>query len=97
MTTQKKKVGVIKRSGKRPSEPYNHDKLRGSILAACLSVRSPEGDADQVATIVCDSVGEWCSNRNSVTSDDVRRVASRYLENLQPEAAYLYQHHQFVL
>lgn len=90
-------VGVIKRSGARPSESYSHDKLHGSVLAACLSVRSPEGEAAQVAHIVSDLVSKWCRGRHAVTSHDLRRVTSAHLSHLHPEAAYLYQHHQFVL
>ncbi|HEY0964863.1 MAG TPA: ATP cone domain-containing protein [Candidatus Saccharimonadales bacterium] len=90
-------VGIIKRSGRRPSEAYKQEKLHDSIQAACLSVRSPEGEAAQIARIVSDLVSKWCLGRHAVTSQDLRRVASKHLDHLHPEAAYLYQHHQFVL
>lgn len=90
-------VGVIKRSGRRPSETYTQEKLHDSIRAACLSVRSPEGEAAQIARIVSDLVTKWCFGRHAVTSNDLRRVAGTHLGHLHPEAAYLYQQHQFVL
>jgi transcriptional regulator NrdR family protein len=90
-------IGVIKRTGQRPTEAYKQQKLLSSIQAACLSVRSPEGEAAQVARIVSDLVSKWCLGRHAVTSEDLRRVASTHLSHLHPEAAYLYQHHQFVL
>ena len=90
-------IGVIKRSGKRPSEAFSRNKLQGSIQAACLSVKSPEGEAAQISRIVSDLVSSWCRGRHAVTSHDLRRVASSHLSHLHPEAAYLYQQHQYVL
>lgn len=90
-------TGVIKRAGKRSTEKFAKQKLHASILAACLSVRSPEGEASTIATIVSDLVDTWRGSKHAVTSQDLRRVASMHLKNLHPEAAYLYQHHQLVL
>lgn len=88
---------VIKRAGKRTTEDFTHDKLHSSIRAACLSVKSPEGEAETIAKIVSNLVHAWCKGKHAVTSHDLRRVASVHLANLHPEAAYLYQHHQLVL
>jgi len=90
-------TGVIKRAGKRATEEFDKNKIFSSVQAACLSVRSPEGDADMIATIVSDLVDLWRSTRYAVTSHDLRRVASDHLKDLAPEAAYLYKHHQLVL
>lgn len=88
---------VIKRGGQRPSETFTPQKLHASIVAACLSVRSPEGEAEVIAHSVCSSIEEWLSLRPEVTSDDLRRKASEALAMLHPEAAYLYKHHQLVM
>jgi len=88
---------VIKRSGKRATEPFAQHKLHGSVLSACLSVKSPEGEAETIAGIVSNLVSSWQRGRHAVTSHDLRRVASQHLAHLHPEAAYLYQHHQLVL
>lgn len=88
---------VIKRGGQRSSERYDHDKLHASVLAACLSVRSPEGEAETTAARIAHQVSSWVHARSAVTSDDLRRVASDQLHAFHPEAAYLYKHHQFVL
>ena len=90
-------VDIVKRRGQRPTEPFQRAKLYASIRAACLSVRTPEGEAETIADKVCDAVVVWCDIRPEVTSDDVRRVATRTLETYHPEAAYLYKTHRAVI
>lgn len=90
-------VSIIKRSGSRPTESFSRDKLHKSILAACLSVRSPEGEAELTASRVCDAVGRWLELKPEVTSHDLRRKATETLEIHHPEAAYLYKHHRLVI
>lgn len=90
-------VDVIKRDGTRPTERFDPDKLHSSVLAACLSVRSPHGEAETVTRSVCALVHDWAKSRSAVTSNDLRRTASSYLTAMHPEAAYLYKHHRLVL
>ena len=90
-------INVVKRGGKRPTELFNRDKLHGSVQAACLSVRSPQGMAKSAADSVCKAVIAWCADKPEVTSDDLRRVAADHLKVIHPEAAYLYKHHRLVL
>jgi transcriptional regulator NrdR family protein len=88
---------IIKRGGGRPSEHFSRDKLHQSILAACLSVRSPEGEAELTARSVCDAVVNWLAKKPEVTSHDLRRKATETLFIHHPEAAYLYKHHRLVI
>lgn len=90
-------VDIVKRGGKRPSERFERDKLYASVYAACLSVRSPEGHAKQTAAAVCDVVEQWFENKMEVTSEDLRRQATKALMIHHPEAAYLYKHHRVIL
>jgi len=90
-------IDVIKRGGARPSESFARDKLHTSVYAACLSVRTPDGEAAMTATRVCDAVMLWCTTKPEITSNDVRRVASGHLTKFHPEAAYLYKHHRLIL
>ena len=90
-------VDVIKRGGRRPSERYSRDKLRASIVAACLSVNTPAGLAEEIAEAVCDDVAQWLTVRPEVTSDDLRRVAARHLNIHHPDAAYLYEQHRIII
>lgn len=90
-------VDVVKRSGRRPTESFDADKLLTSIQAALLSVRSPEGEAESTATAVTHAVIVWVESKPAVTSHDLRRLAGAHLERYHPEAAYLYQHHQAII
>lgn len=88
---------IIKRGGARETESYERKKLHASVLAACLSVRSPEGEAEITAGKVCDAVEKWLERHPEVTSADLRRKATQTLETFHPEAAYLYKHHRLVI
>lgn len=90
-------IDIVKRGGKRPSERFDRTKLHSSIRAACLSVRSPEGEAEITASNVCNAVIIWLETKPEVTSSDLRRKATETLETFHPEAAYLYKHHRLVI
>lgn len=92
-----KAIDIVKRSGKRPSEPYDRTKLYRSIIAVCRSVRSTEGAAETAATYVCDAVTVWLEKRPEVTSEDVRRIAARHLAQHNSDAAYLYRQHNHII
>lgn len=88
---------VVKRQGKRPTEAFSREKLYASIVAVCLSVQAPEGQAEATANSVCDGVVRWLSDKPEVTSEDIRRKAADILEKFHPEAAHLYKHHHMVI
>lgn len=90
-------IDVVKREGQRPTEQFDRDKLHTSVRAACLSVRSPEGEAEITARNVCDVVVMWLASKPEVTSGDLRRKATDALTAFHPEAAYLYKHHRLVM
>ncbi|HEU4830834.1 MAG TPA: ATP cone domain-containing protein [Candidatus Saccharimonadales bacterium] len=87
-------VDIVKRGGKRQTEHFVREKLHASIVAACLSVRTPEGQAEATAHAVCDAVIAWLRQRPEVTSHDLRVVAARHLKSHHPEAAYIYEQHR---
>lgn len=97
MTKTALAIDVVKRSGRRPSEPFDPAKLQRSIYAACLSVRSPEGHAEQAARSVTDAVVIWLDTKPAVTSHDIRLAASDHLHRHHPEAAYLYRHYRSII
>ncbi len=90
-------VDVVKRGGRRPSELFKAEKLKMSILSACLSVRAPEGEAESAARKVTHHVILWLDNKPVVTSHDLRRLASLHLERYHPDAAYFYKHHRTII
>ncbi len=88
---------IVKRQGKRPTEAFKREKLHASILAVCLSVQAPVGQAEATANTVCNAVVEWLDDKPEVTSEDLRRKAAAVLEKYHPEAAHLYKHHHMVI
>lgn len=89
-------VEVIKK-GKRPPEEFSPDKLHRSIVATCLSIHTPEGQAKEIAQTVTLGVMNWCETKQEITSADIRRRASKILQQFHPDAAYLYEQHKNVL
>jgi transcriptional regulator NrdR family protein len=84
-------VQIVKRRGSRPTEHFNPVKLHASIVAACLSVRTPDGEAENFGHRIVADVSKWLEQKAEVTSSDIRRVASFHLMKYHPEAAYLYE------
>ena len=90
-------VSVIKRGGTRPSEKFIREKLQKSIVAACLSVHTPVGQAEATAKAVVDAVIIWLKDHPEITSHDIRIIAAKYLKSYHPEAAYLYEQHRITI
>lgn len=95
--TQGKAIDIVKRSGKRPTEKFSPEKLTTSIHAACLSVRSPDGEAQRTASEVTRAVIIWLETKPEVTSNDLRRIAGHHLKKFHPEAAYIYEQHKHII
>lgn len=93
----RKAIDIVKAGGKRPTESFDQQKLHQSVKAACLSVRSLDGEADDTAHKVCEAVIIWLEERPEVTSQDIRRVASKHLSRYHPDAAYIYEHHRYTI
>ena len=90
-------VDIIKHGGQRQSEQFMRKKLHASIVAACLSVRTPEGQAEAIAHSVCESVIAWLQQHPEVTSHDIRVVTTKHLRIQHPDAAYLYEQHRITI
>lgn len=88
---------VVKNSHYRHPEPFDQDKLHKSLVAACLSAGTPTGHAESISRRVVDEVLVWLESRPEVTSNDIRRVASKALHTYHPDASFLYEHHRATL
>ena len=88
---------VVKNGHHRHAELFDREKLHKSLVAACLSSSAPTGHADSMARRVTDEVIVWLEGRPEVTTNDLRRVASKYLRTYHPDASYLYEHHRATL
>lgn len=90
-------MNIIKNNGKRQIEHFDRKKLHTSVVAACLSVNTPEGQSETTAHAVCDTVIAWLQNHPEVTSHDIRTIAAKHLKIYNPEAAYLYEQHHITI
>lgn len=90
------RIDVVKQ-GKRPAEEFNPEKLHQSIVATCLSIKTPEGQAEQIARTVTLGVMNWCETRPEITSADIRRRALYILKDIHPDAAYLFEHYKTII
>lgn len=95
--SEKSAITVIKRRGKRPAETFQWRKLFDSVYTTCLSVRSPEGVAKDIANTVCDHIIAWAADKPEITSTDIRHQATLALEPIHPDAAQLYKHHKLIM
>jgi len=91
------KTNVIQAGSNQPAKPFSRKRLEKSIISVCLSLRTPEGQAEEIAESVSRAVLAWCKNKPEVTSTDIRRVATGALEKYHPEAAYLYKQQTLIL
>lgn len=89
------KAHIVKRSPGH-SEPYDERKLYASVYAACLSVRTPAGEAELTAERVCKDVAIWLNTKPEITSADLRRKASDHLHAYNPAATLIYKHHGII-
>lgn len=90
-------VDVVKRGGHRPSEQFIRDKLHSSVMAACLSVKTPAGQAETIANAVCSNVMSWIENKPEITSQDIRIATSKHLNAHHPDAAYMYEQYLIMI
>lgn len=90
-------VDIVKHGHSRGTEKFSADKLQNSIREACLSVRTPVGQADSIARIVTEHVVAWLADKPEVTSQDLRKAAAAHLRSHHPDAAYIYEHHKVIM
>ena len=89
----KSRTHVVKRMPGH-SEPYDERKLYASVYAACLSLRTPVGEAELTASKVCEDIEPWLQKKTEITSIDIRHQASEHLKLYNPDAAYMYSRHR---
>jgi transcriptional regulator NrdR family protein len=89
-------VDIVKNNS-RGSEKFSKKKLHASIVSACLSVRTPVGQAEAIAHTVTNAVTAWLQNKPEVTSQDIRSIAAKHLHSHHPDAAYMYEGNRKVI
>lgn len=90
-----KSVTIVKRMPGH-TEPYDERKVYASVYAACLSVRTPAGEAELTAACVCRDLLPWLKDKIEITSRDIRTHACTHLKVYNPDAAYMYLRHRII-
>jgi transcriptional regulator NrdR family protein len=85
---------IVKRAGH--TEAYDRKKLFASIYAACLVGREATATAELIAAKVVSGTEQWLETKHEVTSNDIRRMAARFLKHYNNDAAFLYLHHRVI-
>lgn len=80
----------------RQTEEFNPHKLRASLRAACLSVKTLAGEAEITAERVAQDLAPWLENKLEVTTDEIRVRAAQHFEKYNPDAAFAYLHHRIM-
>lgn len=91
-----KKV-VVKAAGRRPSEAFDREKFTRSIVATCRSLKVPDGQAEEIATLTAQDLDNWLADKAEITSSDLRRIGAEKLARYHTQAAYLYNQQLTVL
>ena len=81
---------IVKRGGH--TEPYDEKKFYASVFSACFALREPSPTCELVAGKVTSELNEWIKDKHEVTSDDLRRKASEFLEFYNSDAAHIFKH-----
>jgi len=89
-------VNIVKNNS-RGSEKFSKEKLHASIVSACLSVRTPIGQAESIAHSVTQEVASWLQTKPEVTSQDIREIVAKHLHSHNPDASYMYEQHRRIV
>ena len=85
---------IVKRRGH--TEQYDDRKVYASVFTACQAVREPVGSSELIADKVVSDVAAWIEKKYEVTSNDIRREASKHLKVYNEDAAHMLLHHRVV-
>ena len=88
---------IVISSNPKKNSYYDRARLRASVITACLSVRTPEGQAENTADAVCDNFELWLKNKPEVTTKDIVTISAKLLEKYHTEAAYIYEQRHIII
>lgn len=90
-------ISVISTRNPSKVNVYDRARLRASVITACLSVRTPELQAENTAEKVCNDFEKWLENKQEVTTKDIITVSSKILQKYHTEAAYIYEQRHIII
>lgn len=90
-------VNVISIENSKQIEKYDRARLRASVTTACLSVKTPEGQAIKTAETVCDEFEKWLEGKQEITDKDIVNKTAKILEKYHTDAAYIYEQKHIII
>lgn len=83
---------IVKRRGHL--EEFDPKKIYGSSYFACRNAHLSEIQSEKIAESVSMAVEKWIGNKKSVSSNQIFEKVTNILEQLEPDAAFLYKTHR---
>ena len=83
---------LVKRRGH--TEPFDEKKLYGSILAACMSLRMKDEEAELLSETVSQEVVKAVADAETVDAATLHKHVAERLHRYNPDAAFLYDTHR---
>ncbi len=78
-------------------EKLSPKKLFTSIKKSCLATNHLDGDADSITKATIELIEQWLTDKDVVTSLDLRVNTRRSLQQFCPEAAYFYWNYRDII
>ncbi|OGE25148.1 hypothetical protein A3H85_02505 [Candidatus Daviesbacteria bacterium RIFCSPLOWO2_02_FULL_40_8] len=85
-------IQIVKRH--KHLQPFDERKVYASVYAACLSACILGQEAESIANLVTREIKKWLEGKREVLASQVFRQVIDELENLNKEAAFMYQTHR---
>jgi transcriptional regulator NrdR family protein len=85
---------VIKANG--ASENYSSKKLERSVALVCKSNFADQDQAQKWAKSTTTQLETWLSDKDTITSHEIRTQAAKILHNLDKGCSYLYANQRII-
>lgn len=86
---------ILKNNG--TVEKFELSKLVDSLIGTFEISKSPEGMSNDIIRKTISEFHTWSKDKTEITSNDIRRKISEIIENLHPEAAYIYKNFKNII
>ena len=83
---------IVKRRGHR--QEFDERKIYASVYAACINTSLEKEEAEKIANKISDSIKSWVKDKKEVNSSDIFEETASLLEEINPDAAFMYKTHR---
>lgn len=92
-TKATQKVSEQKARADKKKVKFSRKKLISDIMFEARVLGRHPGSTKIIAERVADDLEKWAENREYITEDDIRRVASTKLKKYDEDLAYIYKNY----